>query len=410
MSKLAAALGALFLLAGTFIVYLNDEVLDPDAAGARASQELADNAELRAAIAPKVEDAVPDPIQDLPLVGGASAGAVEIALAQPVAADAYGNAVSAAVVDLTKDDRPDPVVLNLTDVANGVSSGPLDLVAGQVDVLQIDLTGADRLLDALALADDLEPLGTPLVASGVLLLLLSIVLAGGLGDGILIAGASVGVAAVVGIAVLIISRTLLGGSFDDGQTRDAVVATWDALGGDLMTTFLIAAIAGFVAAIAAWLTMRIWGRPAAVGHPELAGRPGGERRARARPGGARSRRAQGPAQANRRPEPPEPPPDPPAASERFQPTERHERPATDESLQPTERHERPATDERFEPTERHERPVADERFEPTELHERPDRPPPPRDPPPEAQEAPDRTQPTERSDRPPPPPTPSRDT
>ena len=169
MSRLAALIGALALLAGSYIVYVNDQVLDPDVAGARASEALADDPELRAAIAPKVEDVVPDPIQDLPLVGGASASAVETALAQPVAADAFGNAVSSAVEELTRDDRPDPIVLNLTDVAAGVSSSPLDIVTDQVDTLQVDLSGADGLLDVLALAGELEPLGIPLLIVGFLL-------------------------------------------------------------------------------------------------------------------------------------------------------------------------------------------------------------------------------------------------
>lgn len=400
MSKLIAAIGALLLLAGTFIVYLNTEVLDPQTAGERASAKLTDSAELRAAIAPKVEDVVPDPIQDLPLVGGAGSTAIEVALAQPVAADAFGNAVSAAVEDLTQDDRPHPLVLNLTDVASGVSSGPLDVVTGQVDTLQVDLSGADGLLDALAFADELEPLGVPLVVAGVLLLLSSVVLASSFGVGILAAGISVGCAAALGIVTLVVSRGLLSSSFDQQETRDAVVATWDALGGDLMRTCVIAAIAGFAVAIAAWLIMRVRRLPAAA-RRERAGDPGETLRPRRRPQRADQPRRPPVHEHSQRPERDERD----ERDERFQPTELHERP--DERFEPTELHER--SDQRFEPTELHEQP--DERFQPTEPHEqpterieRPDRPPPPEGLPPDPPTAPDRTEPTVRSDRPPPPP------
>ena len=256
MSKLAAALGALLLLAGTYIVYINDEVLDPDAAGQRAADAIADDPDLRAAIAPKIDDALPD-LPDLPIVGGVSTGSLEDALGDPAPAEAFGDAVAVAVEDLTSDNRPDPLEINLaqvaTEAATGLSSTPLDIVTGQVSSLQIDLSRVDTLLDVLDLVASLEPVGMPLMIVGALLLLAAMLLAAGLGEGLLAVGVSVGVASCLGIAALLIGRTLLAGAFDDDVTREAVLATWNALGGDLMTTSIIAAVAGFAVAVGGWL-------------------------------------------------------------------------------------------------------------------------------------------------------------
>lgn len=252
MSKFAAAIGAIVLLAGVFITYINNEVIDPDAAGARASEAIAEDAGLRAAIAPQIADSA----GGLPIVGGVvDADTVESALETQAAADAFGEAVSSTVSDLTADNRPDPLQLNLAQVATesvtGISSSPLDLVTDQVSSLQIDLRGVDRLLDVLDLAGELEPLGIPLIVIGVLLLVAAVLLAGGLWEGLLAVGLSIGVVGCLGIAALVIGRTLLGSAFDDSSTRDAVVATWDALGGDLLMTIIIATVAGFVVALAA---------------------------------------------------------------------------------------------------------------------------------------------------------------
>lgn len=256
MSKVAAAIGALVLLAGVFITYINQEVIDPDAAGARAEEAIAEDAELRAAIAPQITDAA----GGLPIVGGIATGSVESALGTPAVAQAFGEAVSNTVTDLTSDNRPDPLQINLaqtaTESVTGFSSTPLDLVTGQIDSLVIDLNGVDRLLDVLDFAGELEPVGVPLMVIGALLLLAALLLARGVFEGLLAVGLSVGVAGVLGIAALVIGRTMLGAAFDNLETRDAVVATWDALGGDLMTMVIIATAVGFVVALGAGLASR----------------------------------------------------------------------------------------------------------------------------------------------------------
>ncbi len=260
MSRLAAALGALALLAGSFITYLNAEVLDPDRAGARAADAIVADAGLRAAIAAKIAAAVPD----LPVIGGLEAGAVETALANRATADAFGDAVAVTVEDLTAPDRPDPLELNLAQVAteavSGVSSTPLDLITDQIDSLQIDLSEINWMLNLLDLAGELEPLGVPLIAAGALLLLAALLLARRFADGLFAVGLAVGFAACLGIAALLAGRILLGAAFDDQVTREAVEQTWDALGGALLTYSIIAAGAGFAVALGALLAGR--SRPA----------------------------------------------------------------------------------------------------------------------------------------------------
>jgi len=262
VSKLAAALGALLLLLGTYVVYINEEVLDPDAAGQRAADAIAEDPALRAAIAPKIDDALPD-LPDLPLVGGVSTDSLEDALGEPAPAGAFGDAVGVTVEELTSDNRPDPLEINLaqvaTEAATGLSATPLDIVTGQVSSLQIDLSRVDTLLDVLDLVASLEPVGMPLMIIGALLLLAALLLAGGLAEGAFAVGLSVGVASCLGIAALLIGRTLLAGAFDDDVTREAVLATWNALGGELMTTSIIAAAVGFVVALGAWLAGRAGG-------------------------------------------------------------------------------------------------------------------------------------------------------
>lgn len=261
MSRLAAALGALILLAGAFITYINSEVLDPEAAGVRAADALTGDPDLRAAIAAQISSSVPS----LPIVGGLAADSVETALAGPAAAAAFGDSVSIAVEDLTAPSRPDPLELNLAQVATeavtGLSSTPLDLATDQVDSLQIDLSKVDRLLDLLDFVGELEPIGVPLIVIGALLLLASVLLAAGVAEGLLAAALSIALASCLGIATLLVGRTLLGAGFDEQVTREAVLATWSALSGSLMVIFIVAAISGLLVAAAAWLLARPARRP-----------------------------------------------------------------------------------------------------------------------------------------------------
>lgn len=255
MSRLAAAIGALALLLGGFITFVNAEVLDPDRAGSRAADAIVSEAGLRTAIAAKIADSA-----DLPIIGGPATDSVATALANPTAANAFGDAVKVTVTDLTSDARPDPLELNLAQVAteavSGISSSPLDLVTSQVDSLQIDLSDVNWMLNLLDVAGQLEPIGVPLIAVSVLLLLAATLLARRLADGLLAVGVSVAVAACLGIAALITGRTLLGAAFNDQVTRDVVQETWDALGGELMTYCIIAAGAGLAVALGAWLLGR----------------------------------------------------------------------------------------------------------------------------------------------------------
>lgn len=279
MSRFAAALGALVLLAGAFITYINREVLDPDVAGARAEEAIVDDAQLRAAIAAQITASVPD----LPIIGGLSTDAVESALSAPAAADALGDSVAITVEDLTSGDRPDPLELNLAQVATeavtGLASTPLDLVTEQFDSLQIDLSEVNYLLDLLDFVGELEPIGVPLLVIGALLLLASVLLAAGLAEGLLAAGLAVGIASCLGVALLLVGRALLGAGFDEQVTRDAVLEIWRVLGGDLTKACAIGAAAGFAVAAAAggWLLTHRSRHP---DPPRPQGRPTGTRASR----------------------------------------------------------------------------------------------------------------------------------
>lgn len=256
MSRLLAAIGALSLLAGGFITYINTEVLDPDAAGERAADALGEDPDLRAAIAAQISDSVPD----LPIIGGLDTDSAEAALSNSAAVSAFGQAVSITVEDLNSDQRPEPLELNLAQVAieatTGLSSTPLDLATDQIDSLQIDLSKVERLLDLLDLVGELEPIGPPLLIVGALLMLASVLLAAGLTEGLIAAGLAVGLASCLGVVILIVGRMALGAGFDEQVTRDAVLAVWGALGSSLMTVFIVAGAVGFVIAAGAWLASR----------------------------------------------------------------------------------------------------------------------------------------------------------
>ena len=267
MSRIAAAIGALVLLVGCFVAYLDREVLDSDAAAGKATAALEEDPGLRAALAP----AISGPIGDASPVGGPSDEQIAGTLDAPAVAEAYGAAVGSTIDELTGPDRPRPLVLDLSNVAleaatatvqsatDGLpGSGLIPDGAGdlQVGVVEVDLSGVSWLFDVLTFLDGLETIAYLLIALGLALLAGSVLLARRPADGMLGAGISVGVVALVGAAALVIARTLVVGVFDDSQTRDAVAASWDALAGSLFVGSLVAAGVGLLVALGSAATLR----------------------------------------------------------------------------------------------------------------------------------------------------------
>lgn len=255
MSRLAGAIGAVVLLLGFYLAYLDAEVLDPAKAGDRAAVALADDAGLRDALAPTIVSA----IGNVSPVGAPSTESVSSALASRALGDAFSAEVSAAVDDLTGPDRPQPPVLDLAKVTTaaivGTDSPASGLVAGQFDSAQVELSGAGGTFDVLALLSGLERLAYVMMASGAVLLLAALLLARRPADGVLSVGLSVALVALLGVAALVIGRTLLGAAFDDELTRAAVEGTWDAFLGGLLTTTAIAAGAGALSTAGAGLAL-----------------------------------------------------------------------------------------------------------------------------------------------------------
>ncbi len=255
MSRLAGAIGAVVLLLGGYLAYLDAEVLDAASAGDRGAAALADDADLRDALAPTIASA----IGTISPVGAPSSEAVSSALAAPGVGDAFGAEVSATVDELTGPDRPRPPVLDLgkvTAAAVAVTDSPVpNRVAGRFDSAQVELRGAGTAFDALELLAGLELLAYVMMASGGVLLLAALLLARRPAEGVLSVGLSVALAAFLGGSALVIGRTLLGAIFDDELTRDAVEGTWDAFFGELLTTTAIAAAAGVILAVGAGLAL-----------------------------------------------------------------------------------------------------------------------------------------------------------
>lgn len=267
MSRIAAGIGALALLVGFFVAYLDREVLDSDAAANKATAALQEDPGLREALAP----AISGPIDEASPVGGPSVDQVADTLDTPGVADAYGAAVGSTVDELTGPDRPKPLVLDLSSVALKAASETVQsatdglpgagLIPDQVGDLQVgavevDLDGVSWLFDVLAFLDGYESVAYLLIALGLALLAGAVLLAHRPADGLLSAGVSVGVVALLGAAALVVARTLVVGVFDDAATRDAVAASWDALAGSLLTASLVGAGVGLLVAVGSAVTLR----------------------------------------------------------------------------------------------------------------------------------------------------------
>ncbi len=137
----------------------------------------------------------------------------------------------------------------------GLSETPLDIVTGQVSSLQIDLSRVDTLLDVLDFVAALQPVGVlpddhrrPPPACKVLL-------AGGRRGRL--RGRAVDRRRLVPRHRCAPDRShaARGCSTTTSPSRGAAY-TWNALGGDLMTMLIIAAVVGFVVALGAWLAGR----------------------------------------------------------------------------------------------------------------------------------------------------------
>jgi len=241
MSRFAVVLGTLLVLAGAYLLYARSQVLEPEQLGERTAAALSD-ADLRLALAPTVASAIGEVSpEDEP----STSEVVEV-LDDPRVGDEFATAAAVAT-EFVIGGAEETAMLDLADVtaaAISVSEGaPVEALAGEdFKSAQLELVGADAVLDAV---DKVEAVGWvcfPLLLVG-LLLMAAAPLAG-----LAFTGVAVAAASGLGIALLLGGRAIVAGRFDDPVTVAAVEAIWDGLFGDLL---LWTAIAGGLALVLA---------------------------------------------------------------------------------------------------------------------------------------------------------------
>ena len=257
-----AALGAVVALAGGFLLYASQELFTPDNLADRARGALGDE-RTRLAIAQPIVDGIVDSgsgelVNARPFIESI----VVSALGTPPAKAAFSEAVK--TIDTKLADRtPNTLLLNLTDAAV-VAAKALQALAPQlgksvpkeIDEVKTAILGSRITITPLRWVHQVDVLGVVLPILALLLLVASVIVAPIRRAGVQRAGIAVGAAAVLGLIVLVVGRSLALGTIADPLFRDAAAATWDALLGDLLLwtagvgllALLLAAAARFGAA------------------------------------------------------------------------------------------------------------------------------------------------------------------
>lgn len=256
MSHLLAAIGALILLAGGFLLYARGEVVDPESLGDRSAAVLVDDVELRLALSAPIAEA----IGAISPAGRPTDAQVAVALEDPRVAAAFARVTAATAEEIFEsgaggtDLNLDMVALAAFDAAGLETEG-----RGFVGVslpARVDLAEARVALDALAFAEEASDLAVPVLAIAAVLLLASMALAPGIATGLSRVGVAIAVAAAIGAATLLAGRTVLSGSVDGELTGGAVEAAWDGLLGDLLIWTAIAGVVAIIVAAIASLVRR----------------------------------------------------------------------------------------------------------------------------------------------------------
>jgi hypothetical protein len=252
-----AMFGAILALLGGFLLYARQELFQPDNLAAHARTALEDE-RTRLAIAQPIVDGIVDSgsgelVNARPLIESI----VVSALGTPPAKAALTEAVKAIDTKLANR-TPNSLLLNLTD-ATVVAARALDALAPQLgkDVpkeltdVKTAILGSQITITPLRFVREVDLLGVVLPILAVMLLMLSVYVAPVRRRAVQRAGVALGAAAVIGLVILVVGRSLALGQIDDPLFRDAAAATWDAiLGGLFLWTVGIGVLALLLAAAA----------------------------------------------------------------------------------------------------------------------------------------------------------------
>ena len=298
-----AVLGAILALMGGFLLYARQEIFNPDNLAERSKTALADE-RTRLAIAQPIVDGIVDSgngelVNARPLIESV----VVSALGTPPAKAAFTEAVRSIGAKLANR-SPNTLLLNLTD-ATVVAAKALDALAPhargvvpkEITDVKTAILGSQITITPLHWVHEVDVLGIVLPFLALILLAASIAVAPIRRLAVQRAGVAVGVAAVIGVVILIAGRSLALAQIADPLFRDAAAATWDTILGGLL----------------AWTARGRVSRPDPRGRRPLRGR--GDRSARTVDEGAgagaqpsAAARPRGPARAGDRARRPDPDP------------------------------------------------------------------------------------------------------
>ena len=255
-----AVLGAALALVGGVLLYARENLFDADALANRAEDALSDE-RLRLALAQPITDAAldagpPQLVNARPLIEAVVVGA----LGTPPVRSAVGEASRTVHAKLFERD-PETLLLDLASAASvalqaveAVSPALAERIPARIRDVRIEITASAGPIDSLALAEDVRLAGLLLPPLALLTLLASVAIAPDRRRALVTASIAVAVAALIGLLLLLIGRSLLLAQFDDDLVSDAVTAGFSALLGDLRSALVIAAILALVLAAAARFT------------------------------------------------------------------------------------------------------------------------------------------------------------
>lgn len=256
-----AVAGAFLVLIGGLLFYAREAIFDSDSFADRATETLSE---------PRVQEAVTQPIVNAII----DSGPPELINAQPLLEAGVGGVIDSSAFRDTFHDAVrsthsalfegdvERLALTLGDasvIAIGAVRNLSPEISRQiprdVDAELIEITD-NTTLEIAPLTHDVRLFGIVLPLLGFALLAGSVAMAPVRRIGLIQAGAATAVAAGIGIALLLVGRTLVAGQFDDPIVHDAVLAAWDSLLGDLVTWFMLLGGAAVIVAAAAYAGVR----------------------------------------------------------------------------------------------------------------------------------------------------------